>query len=500
MMQFLREFGSWHWDGEYSDAEATEAFAATGAAETPEEFRRLHLILLRSSDPGARGTALDFFDRAMATGRFGEENPFEPHFEEVLLVARELLRQPPAAGSKLHNASHASAFSVLRNYAEASDAPAIADYLEREPLDGNLDEALSAAGCALADADEPDARLIALVAAIVANPEADRHDRSAAVSALEDVDDPAVAGLFVAIATGDGDHRLRQEAAYRLTREKRFYEHRDLLARLDAEWPADERTMWASEIRDSLVPGPHSLYWTDPEPSLSPDLAAALDEMRSPTSEAGHLAAFRRLLHSGVPAAVGIALDHFHMEDGLDRFGVETLDFVDEVLAVARESLAGQGEEGLHASALHASALRVVEWRAEPEDAVVVARFLHDRDITALVRERALRAAMDILDEEDDADVDLLAALEGLIFDAAVDMDARRLAVMALFDVPDARVTTLLERAAAAPEVGIQVEAAIGLSYPHLIERHRDMLVALVASWPGGEDAPDRSWLVRGLD
>lgn len=495
MMQFLREFGSWHWDGEYADPEATEAFEGTGSAETPEEFRRLHLILLRSTDPGARGTALDFFDRAMATGRFGEANPFEPHFEEVLLVARELLRRPPVAGSKLPNASHASAFSILRNYAEASDAPAIADYLEREPLEGNLLEALQAAGCALADADEPDARLVALVAAIVENPDADQFDRSAAVSALEEVDDPAVAALFAAMATGDGDHRFRQEAAYRLTREKRFYGHRDLLARLDAEWPAEERTMWATEIRDSLVPGPHSLYWTDPEPSLEPGLAAALDEMRSPTSEAAHLAAFRKMLHSGVPAAVGIALDHFHMEDGLDRFGVETLDFVDEVLAVARESLAAQEDERLHASAL-----RVVEWRSEPEDAAVVARFLHDRGITALVRERALRAAMDILDEADVADTDLLEGLEGLIFDTAVNIEERRLAVMALFDVPDPRVTTLLERAAAAPEIGIQVEAAIGLSYPHLIERHRETLEALVASWPEGDDAPERSWLVRSLD
>lgn len=492
MMQFLREFGSWHWDGEYDDPEATEAFEATGSAETPEEFRRLHLILLRSTDPAARGTALDFFDRALATGRFGEDNPFEPHLDEVLFNARELLRMPPVAGRRLPNANHASAFSVLRNYAEAGDAPAIADYLERAPLDGNLDEALSAAGRALADADEPDPRLIALVTAVVENPEAGRHDREAAVRALGDVDDPAVTALFVAVATGDGEQRLRQDAAWRLVLEKRFYEHRELLTRLDATWPADERTWAASEIRDALMPGPHSVHWTDPEPVLGAEMAAALTEMRSPTSEAAHLAAFRAMLHSGVPAATGIALDHVHMDDGLDRFGIETADLAEEALAVARESLAVRGEEGLHASAL-----RVVEWLAEPEDAGIVARFLNDRGIGARVRERATRAASDILEENIETAPELVEALDGLIFDKTVDIDARRLAVIALFDVPDPAVTALLERAAAAPEVEIQVEAAIGLSHPHLIERHRDLLEALTASWPKGDDEPDRSWLVR---
>ena len=492
MMQFLREFGSWHWDGEYDDPEAEAAFEATGTAETPDEFRRLHLILLRSKDPAARGTALDFFDRGMATSRFGEDNPFDPHFEEVLLVARELLRQPPVAGRQLANASHASAFAILRNYAEATDAPAIADYLEREPLDGNLDEALSAAGRALADAEEPDRRLLALVLALVANPEADEDDRSAAVSALEDVDDPAVTALYVALATGDGDQRLRQDAAWRLVMGKRFYEHRELLTRLDTTWPDDERTWAASEIRDNLMPGPHSLHWTDPEPALDTDLAAALAEMRSPASEAGHIAAFRTMLHSGVPAAVGIALDHVHMDDGLDRYGIETADFADEALTVARESLAVPGEEGLHTSALH-----VIEWRSEPEDAGVVARFLGDRDTSARVRERAIRAAGDILEENVEVADVIADALDGLIFDKSVDIDARRQAVMALFDVPDPAVTALLERAVAAPEVEIQVEAAIGLSYPHLIDRHREMLEALVASWPQGDDEPDRSWLVR---
>ncbi|HEY1178419.1 MAG TPA: hypothetical protein VGF17_19865, partial [Phytomonospora sp.] len=324
MMQFLREFGSWHWDGEFDDPEATAAFAATGTAQTPREFRRLHLILLRSTDPAARAAAIDFYDRANTTSRFGESNPFEPHFEEMIAVARELLRTPPVAGRKLAAASHASALLALKFDAMPDDAPFIATMLESAPEGELLYDALNVAGEIFNQSDVPDPRLVAAVAAIATDPEADYEDRREALGALVEVVEPAVTALFAAIATGGDQTRLRQHAAWQLASGRHFYGHRALLARLDADWPDGEPGWPASEITEALAPGPHSIHWAEQEPDLPAELAAALDELRSPTTEDGHLAAFRRLLHSGHPVASAIALDHFHMDDGLDRFGLDT--------------------------------------------------------------------------------------------------------------------------------------------------------------------------------
>ncbi|HEY1180057.1 MAG TPA: hypothetical protein VGF17_28195, partial [Phytomonospora sp.] len=405
---------------------------------------------------------------------------------------RELLRTPPVAGRKLAAASHASALLALKFDAMPDDAPFIAAMLESGPEGELLYDALNVAGEIFNQSDAPDARLVAAVAAIATDHEADYEDRREALGALVEVVEPAVTALFAAIATGGDTTRLRQHAAWQLASGRHFYGHRPLLERLDADWPAGEPGWPASEITEALAPGPHSIHWAEHEPDLPADLAAALGEQSSPTTEDAHLAAFRRMLHSGHPAASAIALDHFHMDDGLDRFGLDTSPHAAEARAVALETLTRQGDEREHASAL-----RVLEALAEPDDAGAVARVLRDTATTPLVRERATRAASEILEESDEASPELLDALDALVFDTSADIAARRLAVIALFDVHDPRATALLVRAAAAPETEIQVEAAIGLSHAHLVDRHLDLLRALVATWPKGDDEPDRAWLVE---
>lgn len=170
MKSFLREFQSWYWNCDFDDVELQAAFDATDAAATPNEFQRAFLVLLRSEGTVARGVALDFFDRAAATSRFGEANPFEPCQEEVPAVAREMLRHPPRPGDDIafEGADHASALRALKNDAGPEDAKAaLAVVLRRRP-DGALLHLLAGrrswsgaspiASCASPPASEPTGR------------------------------------------------------------------------------------------------------------------------------------------------------------------------------------------------------------------------------------------------------------------------------------------------------------------------------------------------------
>ncbi|MEK2477367.1 hypothetical protein [Streptomyces noursei] len=55
----------------------------------------------------------------------------------------------------------------------------------------------------------------------------------------------------------------------------------------------------------------------------------------------------------------------------------------------------------------------------------------------------------------------------------------------------------MLLRAAHSDVLPLQGEGALGLTHDDLTDQHRDLVRALVASWPGGEDEPERAWLVR---
>lgn len=502
MVTFLREFQSWYWNCDFDDAELQAAFDATDAATTPDEFQRAFLALLRSEDTVARGTALDFFDRAAATSRFGEANPFEPYREEVLAVAREMLRRPPRPGDDIafEGADHASALLALKNDADPEDAEAVLAVLRRRPDGELLYNALGTAGTVLASSEALDPRLVALIGEMAFDRSLDIDDRREALSALRGAAGEEVTALLVR-ATGEDDYRFQQEAAWALSIGERFYAHRALLERLDASWPDGERGFEASEVREALGPGPHSTYWRGADPG-SPGLLQVHREMRTPTSKRAHRQAFRTMLYSGLVPMVGIALDHFCDSDGLARFDLDVEAFRPNVLTLARHLLtlspsSAMASPETGAGASHASALDVLALLAEPEDAALLAAALRRRDSAPLVRERALRAAQDCLHRWDEPDDRVVDALEELIFDPSAAMDERTLAAIALFDVPGPQVTAVLLRAAHSSVLPVQVEGALGLTSDHLIDQHRDLVRGLVASWPDGDDEPDRAWLVR---
>lgn len=293
-------------------------------------------------------------------------------------------------------------------------------------------------------------------------------------------------------ATNDDEWRVRQEAAAALASGRNFYAHRSLLERLVDAWTEDERSAAADEVREALSDGPHSLYWEGSEVGSAlptdAELRAAHRELRSPTGEASHREAFRTLLHSGSPVAVGVALDHFHSTEGLTRFGLDDQEHAPEALATAREILnqppsAAALSPRTGAGANHAGALNIMLELAGPGDAQRIANALRSDD-APLVRQRAVQAAWACLERWETPDEQVVAALEELAFDTSEDLDLRVLAIGALFNLSTPQVTAVLLRAVRSAELPIQAEAAVCLSTEHLIDEHQGLLRDLLASWP----------------
>ncbi|MFD0901908.1 hypothetical protein [Actinomadura sediminis] len=490
MMAFLREFGSWYWNCEFDDAELQAAFDATGTAESADDFRRAFLVLLRSDDVAARGVALDFYDRAGATSRFGEENPFERFHDEVMAVAREMLAGPPRPEDDIAfaGADHASALLAIKNDVRPEDGTAVLAVLRRRPDGSLLSNALSVAGAVLSISDEPG--LAALIEEMAFDSSRDVRERREAVQALSKARGDEVTALLVRTVTEEEDPGPRRDAAAGLATGRRFYAHRELLEDLAAE---DDG---AGFLRHALDPGPHSTYWDGVDPG-SPRLARALDEMRSPTSEQAHRAAFRALLHSGRVAAVGIALDHFCSGEGLTRFGLSTEPYHADVRVLARHVLSQPltSIPGTEEGACQASALDALACIADPGDARLLADLLARPDLPPLVRSRLFRAVDTCLGKWEEPDERVVAAIERVFLDPAVPMDDRVEAVEALFDASGRRMVEALLRAVGCEAVPVQIAGAERLSEEDLIGEHRELLRDLAASWP--EEAPHEARLVR---
>ncbi|WP_026404274.1 hypothetical protein [Actinomadura rifamycini] len=490
MKTFLQEFGSWYWDCAFDDAASRDAFDAFGTAESADDFRRAFLVLLRSGDVVARGVALDFYDRADATGRFGEESPFECFHDEVMEVAREMLAGPPRPGDDIAfaGADHASALLALKNDVRPEDGAAVLAVLRRRPDGSLLSNALMVAGEVLSISDEPE--LTALIAETAFDSSLDVRDRREAVRALGEAPGDEVTPLLVRAVTEEEDPWLRRGAATGLATGRRFYAHRELIERIVAE---DDDARF---LRYALDPGPHSTYWDGADPG-SPRLARALDEIRSPKSERAHRAAFRALLHSGRVAAVGIALDHFSHDEGLTRFGLSTEPYHADVRALARHVLSQPPSSvpGTEKGACQASALDALGRIADPEDAGLLADLLARRDVPPLVRAGVFRAVAACLGEWDEPDERLIAAVERTFLDPAVPMDDRVEAVEALFDASGFRTVEALLRAVGCEAVPVQVAGAERLSDEDLIGEHRELLRNVAAAWP--EEAPHEARLVR---
>lgn len=435
---------------------------------------------LGSGDVDVVRRALDDFQSARADTRWGVDNPYRPLDDEVRLAARNLLAQP------LSGRAHASALTVMWHLAEEEDAELIADVLEGAPSAGVREMALFAAGTALADGEEPNRRLLTLIAAMALDEGLEVRDRRDAMRALSDLDLPEVEDLLVRLSESS-ELELQVSAAVYLTDPQRLRVHRDHVTRVASSWPEDAG--WeASAVRDA-VEGFHSTYWKTAELD-DPGLRNAHDELMFPLNDAGCLQAFATLLRSEDPVAVGIALDHYESWEGLRRVleDEEPADaYLTEVLARAREVLRRPMPPA------EVSALNMIGARhAEPGDADLLLDVLRRTD-SDTVRHGAIWMAYGVLDEAEVQNEQLVAALGNLIFDPSVGIYVtKETAFRVLADSLGAGADDIFLRALSEGEPKVQAVAAYALVETGGLERHRAILEEVAESWDGRP--PHRPW------
>ncbi|WP_331767652.1 hypothetical protein [Embleya sp. NBC_00896] len=436
---------------------------------------------LESDDIDVVRGALDDYQSAQADTRWGVDNPYWPLDNEVLFAARDLLGQPPSGYS------HASALTVMWHLAEEEDADLIADALEGAPDAGVREMALAAAGTALAEGEEPNRRLLALITAMVLDEGLDVQDRKDAMRALDDLDLPEVEDLLVRVSESS-ELELQVYAAGCLATPLRLRVHRDRVRQLAKSWPEDAG--WEAEhIRREALEGFHSTYWKDTEPD-HPVLRKAHDELRFPLGDEGCLQAFATLLRSEDPVAVGIALDHYESSEGL-RHVLEDEERVDaylpEVLARAREVLRRP------MSPAEVSALNMIGKRhAEPGDAELLLDVLARTDSDA-VRSKAIWMAYGVLDEAEVKDERLVAALGDLIFDPSVGFYiTKETAIRVLADSLGADADDVLLRALREGEPKVQAHVSYYLVRTGGLDRHRAVLEEVAESWD--DRPPQHPW------
>ena len=235
----------------------------------------------------------------------------------------------------------------------------------------------------------------------------------------------------------------------------------------------------------------NSYYWS-PVPMSDPVLDAARAELREPTSLDASLGAFRTLLRSSSPAAVGVALDHFRYAEASSRFGTAN-PFLSEADAVVRQARAALDEPAVAKAtegaafdgANHASALAALVNLAQPEDGARVTRALDSaRDVN--VRENALQLAKRIA-RMSAASPPLVDALLRAAGNRAWSSNERAEALGVLYRAAPAQGVRLALRHLLDPDLMMQARAAWVLLQDDP-EANRDRVVALVADWP--DDAP----------
>ncbi|MFG3115497.1 hypothetical protein ACGF4C_13920 [Streptomyces sp. NPDC048197] len=436
---------------------------------------------LESDDIDVVRGALDDYQSAQAVTRWGGDNPYWPLDNEVRFAARDLLGRSPSGRS------HASALTVMWHLAEEEDADLIAEVLEGAP-DGEVREmALLAAGTALAQGEEPNGRLFALISDMVFDERLDVGERKDAMQALDDLDLPEVEDLIVRLSESS-ELELQVYAAGCLATPLRLRAHRDRVRRLAESWSEDAG--WEAErIRREACEGFHSTYWKDTELD-DPMLRKAHDELRFPLSDEGCLHAFGTLLRSEDPVAVGIALDHYDSSEGLrhvldDEERAES--YLPEVLARAREVLRRP------ISPAEVSALNVIGARhAEPRDADLLLDVLLRTDSNS-VRAEAMWVASGVLDAAEVKDDRLVAALGDLIIDPSVGFCvAKETAIRVLAESLGADADDILLRALREGEPEVQAHASYYLVETGGLDRHRTTLEEVAESWD--DRPPQRPW------
>ncbi|MFV2175703.1 hypothetical protein ACFHW2_35060 [Actinomadura sp. LOL_016] len=435
---------------------------------------------LASDDPDVVREALDDYQSAQADTRWGVDNPYSPLDGEVLFAARDLLGRAATGDGR------ASALTLLWHLGEERDADLVADALETEPDAGVREAALLAAGTALADGEEPNRRLLALVTAMALDERLDVRERRNALQALEDLDLPEVEDLIVRL-TESPDLEMRVHAAVCLVTPLRLRVYRDRVRRLAESLPEDAG--WGAEHVRKAVEGFHSTYWRGVELD-DPVLRAAHDELRFPRTDEACLRAFATLLRSEAPAAVGIALDHYESSEGLCRVledAERAEPYLPEVLARAREVLRRPMPPA------EVSALNMIGARqAEPGDADLLLDVLGRTDSDA-VRHKAVWAVHGILDGAAENDPRLVAALGDLILDPSVAFHGtKETAIRVLADRLGAEADGVLLRALREGEPKAQAHASYFLVRTGGLDRHRAVLEEVAESW--GDRPPQRPW------
>jgi hypothetical protein len=435
---------------------------------------------LGSGDVDVVRRALDDSQSAQANTRWGVDNPYWPLDDAVRLAARNLLRQPNSGPA------HASALTVMWHLAEEEDAALIADVIEGTPDTAVRETALRAAGTALADGEEPNRRLLGLIAAMALDEGLEVRERRDAMHALSDLDLPEVEDLIVRLSESS-ELELQVSAAGYLTEPQRLRIHRDHVTRVASSWPEDAG--WGANAVRKALEGFHSTYWKTTELDDA-KLRKAHDELMFPLNDAECLQAFATLLRSEDPVAVGIALDHYESWEGLRRVledGERADDFLPEVLARAREVLRRP------MAPAEVSALNMIGARhAEPGDADLLLDVLGRTD-SDTVRHRAVWVAYGVLDEAEVQDEQLVAALGDLIFDPSVGIYVtKETAFRVLADSLGAGADDIFLRALREGEPKVQAHAAYALVGTGGLDRHRPMLEEVAESWGGRP--PHRPW------
>ncbi|MBO2465415.1 hypothetical protein [Actinomadura violacea] len=205
--------------------------------------------------------------------------------------------------------------------------------------------------------------------------------------------------------------------------------------------------------------------------------------------EASFLGEFGQRLHSGDLGVVCDALSDYQQAQADTRWGVDNpyrpLD--NEVLFVARDLLdraSALDDENRH-RALSWS-LTMVWHLGEDEDADRIAAILETTSDPEL-REEGVMAASTALEDAEEPNPRLLAAVRAIALDESLDARDRGSAIHALGGLDMPEVEALFVRLTKSGDVQVQVSAAGQLASPKKVRVHRELLQQLVDSWP--EDA-----------
>ena len=213
--------------------------------------------------------------------------------------------------------------------------------------------------------------------------------------------------------------------------------------------------------------------------------------------EASFLGEFGQRLHSGDLGVVCDALSDYQQAQADTRWGVDNpyRPLNNEVLFVARDLLDRSStlDDENRQRAISWS-LTAVWHLGEDEDADRIAEILETTSDPGL-REEGLMAASTALEDAEEPNPRLLAAVRAIVLDESLDARDRGSAIHALGSLDMPEVDALFIRLTGSGDLKVQVSAAGQLTSPKKVRVHRELLQQLVDSWP--EDAGPFSRDVR---